>query len=102
MRRWGATSMRSSFWDSVMAGMQMLMNLVSIASSENSFCARWRLCARNQGVDRLIERIYAETGFLAQAGALPGGASRQQRTHARRAAAGPVTPAPRGARPGPR
>lgn len=30
--------------------------------------ARWRLCARNQGVDRLIERIYAETGFLAQAG----------------------------------
>lgn len=29
--------------------------------------ARWRLCARNQGVDRLIERIYAETGFLAQA-----------------------------------
>lgn len=33
--------------------------------------ARWRLCARNQGVDRLIERIYAETGFLAQAGALP-------------------------------
>ena len=36
--------------------------------------ARWRLCARNQGVDRLIERIYAETGFLTQAGALPGGA----------------------------
>ena len=34
--------------------------------------ARWRLCARNQGVDRLIERIYAETGFLARAGALPG------------------------------
>lgn len=33
--------------------------------------ARWRLCARNQGVDRLIERIYAETGFLTQAGALP-------------------------------
>ena len=31
---------------------------------------RWRLCARHQGVDRLIERIYAETGFLAQAGAL--------------------------------
>ena len=39
--------------------------------------ARWRLCARHQGVDRLIERIYAETGFLALAGALPGGASRQ-------------------------
>ena len=39
--------------------------------------ARWRLCARHQGVDRLIERIYAETGFLAKAGALPGGASRQ-------------------------
>ena len=38
---------------------------------------RWRLCARHQGVDRLIERIYAETGFLAQAGALPGGAARQ-------------------------
>ncbi len=43
--------------------------------------ARWRLCARNQGVDRLIERIYAETGFLAQAGALPGGASRQANLH---------------------
>lgn len=39
--------------------------------------ARWRLCARHQGVDRLIERIYAETGFLAKAGALPGGAARQ-------------------------
>ena len=39
--------------------------------------ARWRLCARHQGVDRLIERIYAETGFLAASGALPGGASRQ-------------------------
>lgn len=43
--------------------------------------ARWRLCARHQGVDRLIERIYAETGFLAQAGALPGGASRQANLH---------------------
>ena len=43
--------------------------------------ARWRLCARNQGVDRLIERIYAETGFLAQAGALPGGAARQANLH---------------------
>ena len=42
---------------------------------------RWRLCARSQGVDRLIERIYAETGFLAQAGALPGGASRQANLH---------------------
>ncbi|MBQ7052504.1 MAG: helicase-exonuclease AddAB subunit AddA [Clostridia bacterium] len=39
--------------------------------------ARWRLCARHQGVDRLIERIYAETGFLAEAGALTGGAARQ-------------------------
>lgn len=39
--------------------------------------ARWRLCARHQGVDRLIERIYTETGFLAKAGALPGGAARQ-------------------------
>lgn len=38
---------------------------------------RWRLCARHQGVDRLIERIYAETGFLAKAGALTGGAARQ-------------------------
>ena len=42
---------------------------------------RWRLCARNQGVDRLIERIYAETGFLARAGALPGGAARQANLH---------------------
>ena len=42
---------------------------------------RWRLCARHQGVDRLIERIYAETGFLAQAGALPGGAARQANLH---------------------
>jgi len=39
--------------------------------------AGWRLCARHQGVDRLIERIYAQTGFLAQAGALEGGAARQ-------------------------
>lgn len=39
--------------------------------------AFWRLCARHQGVDRLIERIYRETGVLARAGALPGGASRQ-------------------------
>ena len=39
--------------------------------------ARWRLCARHQGVDALIGRIYAETGFVAQAGALPGGAARQ-------------------------
>ncbi|MDD7173470.1 MAG: UvrD-helicase domain-containing protein [Clostridiales bacterium] len=43
--------------------------------------ARWRLCARHQGVDRLIERIYAETGFPAQAGALPGGAARQANLH---------------------
>ncbi|MGN0773054.1 MAG: helicase-exonuclease AddAB subunit AddA [Candidatus Ventricola sp.] len=43
--------------------------------------ARWRLCARHQGVDRLIERIYAETGFLAKAGALPGGAARQANLH---------------------
>jgi len=41
----------------------------------------WRLCARHQGVDRLIERIYAETGFLAQAGALTGGAARQANLH---------------------
>jgi len=40
-----------------------------------------RLCARHQGVDRLIERIYAQTGFLAQAGALPGGAARQANLH---------------------
>ena len=39
--------------------------------------ARWRLCARHMGVDALIERIYAQTGFVAQAGALPGGAARQ-------------------------
>ncbi|MBR4039811.1 MAG: helicase-exonuclease AddAB subunit AddA [Clostridia bacterium] len=37
----------------------------------------WRLCARHQGVDRLLERIYAETGFPAIAGALPDGAARQ-------------------------
>lgn len=43
--------------------------------------ARWRLCARHQGVDRLIERIYAETGFTAQVGALPGGAARQANLH---------------------
>ena len=42
---------------------------------------RWRLCARHQGVDRLIERIYAETDFPAQAGALPGGAARQANLH---------------------
>ena len=41
----------------------------------------WRLCARHQGVDRLIERIYADTGFLARAGALPGGAARQANLH---------------------
>ena len=41
----------------------------------------WRLCARHQGVDRLIERIYAETGFPAKAGALPGGAARQANLH---------------------
>ena len=43
--------------------------------------ARWRLCVRHQGVDRLIERIYTETGFPAQAGALPGGAARQANLH---------------------
>jgi len=43
--------------------------------------SRWRLCARHQGVDRLIERICTETGFLAQAGALPGGAARQANLH---------------------
>ena len=43
--------------------------------------ARWRLCARHQGVDRLIERIYTETGFPAQVGALPGGAARQANLH---------------------
>ena len=42
---------------------------------------RWRLCARHQGVDALIGRIYSETGFVAQAGALPGGASRQANLH---------------------
>ncbi|MFR0859971.1 MAG: hypothetical protein ACLSIR_09930 [Christensenellales bacterium] len=54
------------------------------ALAEN--CARLRKSALaavcpHQGVDRLIERIYAETGFLAQAGALPGGASRQANLH---------------------
>ena len=43
--------------------------------------ARWRLCARHQGMDTLIGRIYSETGFVAQAGALPGGASRQANLH---------------------
>jgi len=42
---------------------------------------RWRLIARHQGADRLIETIYAETDFLAQAGALPGGAGRQANLH---------------------
>ncbi len=41
----------------------------------------WRLCARHQGVDRLLERIYGETHFLAKAGALPGGAARQANLH---------------------
>ena len=43
--------------------------------------AFWRLCARHQGVDALIERIYSETLFLAKAGALPGGAARQANLH---------------------
>ncbi|MGN0996859.1 MAG: helicase-exonuclease AddAB subunit AddA [Candidatus Ventricola sp.] len=42
---------------------------------------RWRLCARHQGVDALIERIYGETLFVAKAGALPGGAARQANLH---------------------
>lgn len=42
---------------------------------------RWRLLARHHGVDRLIETIYGETDFLAQAGALPGGAARQANLH---------------------
>lgn len=42
---------------------------------------RWRLLARHHGVDRLIETIYSETDFLAQAGALPGGAARQANLH---------------------
>ena len=41
----------------------------------------WRLCARHQGVDALIERIYSETLLLAKAGALPGGAARQANLH---------------------
>ena len=41
----------------------------------------WRLCARHQGVDALIERIYSETMLLAKAGALPGGAARQANLH---------------------
>ena len=41
----------------------------------------WRLCARHQGVDRLIERIYSDTLFLAKTGALPGGAARQANLH---------------------
>ena len=51
-----------------------------LASFEKKL-SRWRLIARHQGVDSLIETIYAETGFLAQAGALPGGASRQANLH---------------------
>ncbi len=47
----------------------------------DSKLARWRLVAQHQGVDRLIERIYAETNFLAYAGALPGGTSRQANLH---------------------
>ncbi len=43
--------------------------------------ARWRLIARHQGVDSLIEAIYGETDFLAQAGALSGGAARQANLH---------------------
>ena len=43
--------------------------------------ARWRLCARHQGVDALIERIFSETLFVAKAGALPGGAARQANLH---------------------
>ncbi len=42
---------------------------------------RWRLLSRHKGVDRLIETIYAETGFLALSGALPGGAARQANLH---------------------
>lgn len=53
---------------------------VKLAGFEQKL-ARWRLCARHQGVDRLIERIYAETGFLSQVGALPGGAARQANLH---------------------
>ena len=56
----------------------------ALAARLNAFeerLARWRLCARHQGVDRLVERICAETGFAAQAGALPGGAARQANLH---------------------
>ena len=56
----------------------------ALAGKLRAFDARlshWRLIARHQGVDRLIEHIYAETGFLAQAGALPGGAARQANLH---------------------
>ncbi len=56
----------------------------ALAEKPNAFeerLARWRLCARHQGVDRLVERICAETGFAAQAGALPGGAARQANLH---------------------
>ncbi|MBR5288342.1 MAG: helicase-exonuclease AddAB subunit AddA [Clostridia bacterium] len=42
---------------------------------------RWRLLARHEGTDRLIEAIYGETDFLALAGALPGGAARQANLH---------------------
>ena len=56
----------------------------ALAEKLRAFAARmvrWRLCARHQGVDALIERIYAETGFLAAAGALPNGAARQANLH---------------------
>ena len=43
--------------------------------------SRWRLVARHQGVDSLIEAIYGETDILAHAGALSGGAGRQANLH---------------------
>lgn len=41
----------------------------------------WRVIARHQGAARLIEQIYADTNFLAQAGAMPGGRARQANLH---------------------
>ena len=38
---------------------------------------QWRRFAREQGVDKLIERVYDETAYFQYAGALPGGAQRQ-------------------------
>ena len=41
----------------------------------------WRLCARHQGVDRLIERILTESQMEIRAAALPDGAARLSNLH---------------------